>query len=492
MLTIKKNQKKIAIIILIIIVLLNLISNFSLWIDEAYTAYFSSLRNLNDLFKELNNWKGSEAQMPGFIILIWIWEKFFGHTEFVLRAFNLVFVIPLFIAIFYDETTIKNKFLFSFLVLINPFFVYNLNEARYTIPVFAIATILILLINKWDKNKKYKILISALIILGSSINMLFAVFLILLMFYDILGSLNQGNKYKVLIKKWSNIGLYTLVPLLLIGYYYIKTLQNGAGGVKRIPGFSNLLFVIYEFFGFLGLGPSRNELREIKLNFNLSEFALVLLFAIILAFIFAYVIFNIKKIKSTEKINIKVAIIIFLLGLVLFYVLAKFAKFQFWGRHLSFLLPFLLLIIKDILILIKNYSKNIFAIFISAIIIFWLISSYNLRFNYNYQKDDYKGAIEYILNKNSNKLIFYSADPVVGAYYGLAFDSLKIPGTWKKIKKALMFETINATILPIRHKAIIIYANKKDLFDKDLSKINYIKENNFREIYKNKDFIIYE
>src|SRR5581483_417383 len=65
------------------------ISHQSLWIDEALTGGKASQRTLADWWRMMVEVKGSDLQMPLYMVYLWGFAKVFGASEWALRAANI-------------------------------------------------------------------------------------------------------------------------------------------------------------------------------------------------------------------------------------------------------------------------------------------------------------------------------------------------------------------------------------------------------------------
>ena len=83
----------------------------------------------------------------------------------------------------------------------------------------------------------------------------------------------KDNKNNFLLD-WKKPVLFSAPFFLVLGGYYFKVILAGSGG--RLQGgygplsYKHLIFCMYEFLGFSGIGPPRNILRE---NPSISAFS---------------------------------------------------------------------------------------------------------------------------------------------------------------------------------------------------------------------------
>jgi len=107
------------------------ISRKSFWIDELYVAFTARQPTLDAWWREVLYAKGSELQMPLYMIWIWGCGKIFGISEVALRAVNLFWFLPGMLALMWSLARHRSLQLATFLVAaLSPFAWYYLNEAR--------------------------------------------------------------------------------------------------------------------------------------------------------------------------------------------------------------------------------------------------------------------------------------------------------------------------------------------------------------------------
>lgn len=246
-----------------IFMLLLPISSFSLWIDEGTTAYLASINTFNNLISYLSCYKGSEAQMPGYIIYIWLWAKLFGLSEIALRSANIPFYILFLISLYKSSYSSRMKVIILALVAPNPFLWYNINEARNTTIVFFLSFIIILNLFEYFNHGKKRINIYVLgiaLIIGLTFNLLFYFIIIPIIYLIIIYIFKNKLRFKDTLSELKLPFIIITILSTLILFYYFFTLMHGAGGMLQRPGISNLGESLYEFGGFLGIGPPRNAM----------------------------------------------------------------------------------------------------------------------------------------------------------------------------------------------------------------------------------------
>lgn len=450
------------------------VNSWSLWIDEAITAQMYSVGTFSDLLNEFRTRIGSEVQMPGWIFFMWLWTKIFGITEYALRSANFLFIEALIIYVLFlikDKSTTQKEQSFLRITLLisilNPFILYNMNEARCNIPIFSLSFITILAFWSYLKtNKKsswYICLISFLI--GYTFNMLFG----LLFFGLLLMSIEKKETMNILKQKCASI-IVLIIFMFVVTIYYLITISSGKGGQIESPGVGNIGYSLYEFLGFGGLGPNKNALRESDHKITLILQSLILILPLL--FCYFFIIFSALK-KSTKEVFSNVFLKSFILGFILFFIVAYIVQFRFWGRHLIYIYPFWLLFTAHLLHDFAQNMKPFSKIILSVFILFISLSSFNILFCNKYKKENIKGISEKSLELRNPDEIIYWSEATESAWYYLKND--------KNIKIGLPQST---------ETGLLVWFKRMKWINEEEYQ-NLIQTRQPVLIYENNDFIIY-
>jgi hypothetical protein len=490
------NTKNIYLFIFILICGLIPISSFSLWADEAWTLTEYGLQpNLASLFTSLSQSGGGDAQFPGYNLYIWGWIKIFGATEYSARIANLpLYFSAVLYCFLYLPRSCKFKIGFIALICLSPLAWFYLNEARYIISVFSFSMFSFVSVISYfegdEKNKKLNTYVFfSSIVLGSAFMMLYAFYLILLaglVYYYIREK--KGNLQQ-LITQWKVPGIISFILLILIGCYYLYTLLNGMGGTRLNPSFKNIVFLLYEFLGFGGIGPSRDVLRESNLiDIHSIYFLLVMLFAFVYFVLVALFLINFKTVK--DKLSFY-GIFILIITFLIFYVFAESFQFKFLSRHLIFLyVPFTFFIYTIFYNCIKK-SPRLGLFIIIAYSSGILYSNYNIRFNPEYKKTNMVNAFN-IVNKESKGLkVIWTEERDGFEYYAVYKKMLR---TYDKNKFIFLLNKQGDDLVKSiseymnEERFLILIANKKD-YKNEIK--NFLISKYYKIIYTDKDYTIY-
>jgi len=492
-----KRKTFIVLLFLLLIPIIS-ISNFSLWIDEGTTAFLASFNSYSNLVNYLIHYTGSEAQMPGYIIFIWIWAKLFGISEIALRAANIPFYILFILSIYKSSFSRRMKVILLSIVTLNPFIWYNMNEVRNTLIVFFLAFIIIInLLEYFNNEQKLKniYILGFTFVIGIAFNLLFYFLIIPIIYLSVNYIIKNNIRLKQLLDDIKIPLISTIILSLLLLIYYFFTLSHGAGGMRQRPGIANIGETLYEFLGFLGLGPSRNEIRDktsVSLFLN-YKYTLITYSGLIVLAIVVFSLFF-KKLKKTNIIFKNNFLIAFLSSIVFFFIVSYIMHFRFWGRHVSFAYPLLILYLASIIdAIIALKPPKYFFYILTLILLFCTFSSLQIRFNPKYQKDNYKLAAKIIIRlvRNNNFNVVWAGNDLTAEYYGLYFADTTYISSFPRIVRVYNDDIFENESQINNKKKIIVLFKKYDLFDPTGYWRNYIARNNYKKIEDTQDFLIY-
>ena len=395
----------------------------SFWIDECYSARFAQQPTLTACWDLLRQIKGSDPQMPLYILWIWVCEKLVGSSELALRAVNLFWFIPALIVLVRAVAGNRQLQAAIFLAAIaSPFAWYYLNEARAYTMQFSTSLILFATVCHWARHpetsaatERARFLIFAVALFclcGSSLlSMMLAGAPLLLAL-----ALLPKERLLAFVKKFWAIGGITLLALLALGIYYLWTLHSGdrATGIAT-TGWKNAVFIGYELAGFAGLGPGRLEIR----NGGAEVFRP---YAVPLAayggVVLALAGFALKDLL--EKFDAKKLLLIFLavaLPAAVVVLASAFSHFRILGRHLAALWPAVILLLG--FGLAAAWRRGMMGkILATTFLIFYLASALTLRFAARHEKDNYRDAAAFAKTAlNAGQSVWWNADFNAAIYY---------------------------------------------------------------------------
>ncbi|MBP5671917.1 MAG: glycosyltransferase family 39 protein [Victivallales bacterium] len=396
-----------------VVVLFFSVRSNSLWIDEGQTFAVISTTWRNMIHAILKNGNAISGMPLYFLCEFW-WCKIFGYSEFALRSMN--FICAIFV-LWGSRKIINNMKLPIWslvLFVLNPVFLYYMNEARPYAAIYACGLWCIYFLCKLIDNINVKDLFLFLICfwIGCALHMMFifmaVVYACLVLWHFYHGSLKIIDHLLV----W--LCLLPLFMLLAIHYMHVVFNAPEVNSSNAKP-LASILQIGYYFAGFGGLGWSRNDLRS--MNLAISWRIIVELAMMIISYIAILGCF--LKHKLFKHIKIILIFLCFVSALSCFIIANIILKTRFWERHIIYLIPCIILILASVLSdSLAKHDSWAMKIIIGVFIAMNLLSGFNIIAMNYYQKDNYRDAIT--LAKSFNpKHIFFQGDSLTFNYYGI-------------------------------------------------------------------------
>ena len=479
------------------------ITNDSIWIDEGWSAWPASVPTMERFVQDtMLGTRNSIAQTPLYNLYLWGWARFFGMSEMSLRGSNAPFLLLFFFVMQLGSIRIFGSRWVWMILAASPFLWFYLNEARPYIAVMAFTTIatvcFFLYIDDSDPQRSWSpwlCIFSCLIL--CAIHML-CVFFIPALIAGLLVSqgLQAPARHKIY-RDWFYPVLFFLPLFLCLGGFYAWTLWQGTQGARGNPGIPNIIFMVYEFAGFLGLGPPRNILR-----YTVLESARVYISTLSLGIagwlvVIATIIMKIRY-QGIPKTTILLCTMI-VTGF-LFYISVAWPSGQmFWGRHFAFLYPLFAFVI--ISLLKKDHEKKAHAFYrrmaIACLVSIWLLSAIRLTYLEEYRRDDYRGAVSHVIDAaGETGTILWGASIQPASYYGLQFDGeleqIRNPAGRKAESVSNWNEAQLETAFRESTGPVIVALSRPDWFDRNHIVENFVLTRNGVLIAQLNAFMIYE
>ena len=397
------------------------ITRQSLWIDEGYTIWFAAHRSMSSFLSSLVGWT-DDAEMIFYLVYMWLWVKVWGTTEIALRASNIPFAMLLFGTEAWASWNLFRRPNAWIFFCLSPFIWFYLNEARPYVALMAFSTVAIVAVLAYlMEPARYRVVapwfcLTALF-LACGIHILAAFLFPSLLFMMAMAARGDMALRKSLLRDWS-LSVFVFLPAFVaLGTFYAWVERSGNLRTGR-PGLVNLSFVFYEFMGFGGLGPPRNELRG---NHHLQMFISYwpwLLVGISATLAVVFFLFVMRPTPVARKLVGSL-----LIGMGIAFAVSWVAHLPLLGRHMAVFLPMLLMIP---MVWTGPQRASLRLRYLSAAIgvtlaIAWGISDARLAFLHKYEKESYRAASSIAVERArlSGGEILWAADPKVAYYYGL-------------------------------------------------------------------------
>jgi hypothetical protein len=454
------------------------ISNQSLWMDEAIMAYFASHGGPAAMFSTVTSLREGSAdpQMPLYIFYLWGWAKFFGTSEYALRAANMPFAILLVAALGWTSWRALGRPVLWIVSCCSPFVWFYMNEARPYMAIMACSAVstgaLLVYFAERDRYAKIApwVCLSALLI-AWGLQMLSAFLAPSLIVLAVLAMKEKRLAWNMILRDWTPALLIHMPFFLGLAVYFVWTLSIGAGGLRETPGFGNLAFALYEFMGFMGLGPPRHVLRaEHSLQVFIVYWPWLSIGLLTASAILSFSVFQIIGRQRDYLANLVLA---WLTGLTLFVTAATAADFRFLGRHLVAFFPLFSFILISAIgeVATSRSSKHVGRLTVASVLCVWLISDARLWTLPQYQKDDYRLAASAALDaaNRSDATILWAAHRIAGRYYGIDFEESFDGVEWQSLGKAVFAANWTKdqieNYLDSASAPVVLVLSKTDLFD---------------------------
>ena len=472
-------------------------SQQSLWMDEAQTYRLASMPSLSLVAEDLSASFASEALMPLGVTVAWFSARVTSHSEWGLRAVNILWGV---LAVWaFAEVGRRWRIPWAPLFLaVQPFLWFYMNEARpYAFQIasasWLVAGCVIVFEEKRLRQSVFLILLMASCALVATT--LFGILMVGSVWGALLWVIWQGRWPR---PAWWGLSISAaLFWMGGLGVYYLMTLSRGAGGVKLWDvGLQNIVFTVYEIAGFSGLGPARNEIRELAHQhgsvgvlrvFWESYPGLICLGAVYVA-ILGCVFLRWKSLKNNPLALWFGGIFGVSFGSLV--LLAVVEGFPIWGRHFAPNFPFfcalMLLGIGEVRLLVRPL---LFKGLLSGLFLLLAWSAFGLRFESRHEKDDYRRASSLAKQALSEgKSVWWSADPEAARYYGLgSIKNLSLSGLLTFTRDVSPPEILDRSVPPG-----IIFVSKPDAFDPSGKVLDFVRVHQYRRIQKLSGFEVFQ
>lgn len=451
------------------------VSNQSLWIDEANSAIKAITPTFSAFADEMGSDRGSDLQMPLYMLMLWGWEKVFGHSEFALRAMNIpLFAIAPILAVRCWHTSNSQRAFFVVFACSSAFLWAYLDEARPYILQFLGATACTIALanvsgNSTSPRKADIILLASgvLILCGSSLlGVIFsfwfsAAFMVLWLKLEPLGCILRRPDTRLAIT-------VCLPALLALAVYYLWTLSLDAGASSvGSTNLKSIAFGAYELMGAAGLGPGRSELRA-------SPMALLPFIAPVLAYISLLALFlgagtalALRRNNSTSERNSAVVFWTAPAAMASTAVLVGMVgDFRIVGRHLTPVLPFALILFSLAADALWHTRLRIPGRAITLLAVLAMLgSAFSYRASDRHAKDDYRSAAALALETvNEGGTIWWAADPAGANYYGI-FPNLPTAAIAAGEKNVILVSNMTHAQLSGLPYPQVLAVSKQDIYD---------------------------
>lgn len=380
------------IVILLAFVLRFITLNQSLWLDEADNVVAASMF---DLVSFVTKYSIGDYHPPGYFILLWVWTHLFGFSEIIVRFPSVILGVGTiyFTYLLGKQLFDKNTALLTALFLaVAPLHVYYSQEARmYSFSAFSVAALSYFLI-QLVHGKKWSLLgysISAVLVLYSD----YVTYLIFPVHFLYL-FISQSKVWKT----WFVSLLIASVAFLPWLSVFPQQIAEGQKAAINLPGWKQVAG---------GADYKNLALVWVKTLIGRISFEDKIIYGgVVGIFSLLWGIGVIKGVKNAGKNNSRFLLTWLLVPLILAWGISFFIPMLSYFRMLYILPAFYLLVAKGVL----SFPENLSRVLIIALVFGSLFSLGIYYQNPKFQREDWRGAVEFINNLPGSDFIILFED----------------------------------------------------------------------------------
>lgn len=445
-------------LVLILAFLLRLVNlNQSLWWDEAINVFYA---RSSEFIWFVTKYPIGDFHPSGWFAVLWVWGHIFGFSEIAVRLPSVILGVATVGLIYLLGKELFNKktgLVAAVLLAIAPLHIYYSQEARmYALSAFSV-TLSFYFLHRMilQKNRAtFGWIVSLLLVLSSDY---VAYFVIPAQLF-----------YLILLRKLRKEAVLSLVVvgLLFLPWLIIFTAQfnEGVSMAAILPGWKQVV------------GSSFKDLLLLPVKVIFGRISLVsksfyLLISVLTGAIFGITFFFGLK-KRSDAVRLLICWI--LIPLLLVVVVSLFIPVMAYFRMLFILPAFYLILGNGITHLSKKVS--VVAFFIICFVSILSLSEY--YFNPKFQREDWRGAINFVSNKlNSQTLVIFENKeiPAPVKYYSSSLINF-YPGLSDNLTESLKGKT-----------EVYLFEYLVDVYDPQRSVERKLKDLNFSSV-KTYDF----
>jgi len=418
---------------------------YSLWYDEANTAYLLQGKSVSEGLTSVLSTSGSETLHPLYYFLLSAWMQLAGSSEWALRLPSVVFgslAALVFAFALHRKAGMKGLALGSLLV-VSPFLTWYSRDARPYALIVLLSGVNLLCFVKLVGRPASKCLWVAFVTSGT-----------LMIYSGVLTGMVIAAELLWVIMFRRNIRLFAAVfviamisvPLVMHGFQTHFT--KSSGRYSKLPGGMSCLraaAIPQEFYVGRSLGPTPEDVRSRSVKEVVEEKRVMIaaeaasLICALGAIVTALLVSRRKGVRALAKCELArilaFTILVCLLQVVLLVVLTDY---RMNARHIAFLFgPLFLLAAVPVA---SSSSRTVVLVFLLSVGGVWGWSCGNQLFNSHYETDNYRDASRLILRHGD-----YTT-PIVAMCntWGLRYYGVENPITYFAESSEVTVEKLNS------------------------------------------------
>ncbi len=464
------------------------VSGDSLWIDEGLSATKAIAPTVGAAWQELLTEGNTNMHMLLYMLCLWVWEKLFGSSEWALRAMNIPFFMLGVTALWLAARDKARPFVLV-LCLVSPFLWFYLNEARTYSMLFGWSALATAALVYWQRDGQqvsfpwrrwtWVLALSSSAMIWTHVVGLFfevAIFAFLLFAIRPSGLWRMARRVPLAV-------VFAIFANVALATYYLWTKSQGveANPIGRTSPMG-ILFWVYEFAGFTGLGPGRDSLRSGSFEV-LRSYATPLCLLAITWIAVAWI--GLRKLTKPEiTATVAIGSFLVLLPLALFLVAGYVEGVRFLPRYAA--TSYGAFAVVGATLMCSAWHTGAGGKIASTTLLGLLLaSSLLLRFSPEHHKDDYRNATAQALESlRRGAHVWWGGDIDTARYYGMA-NPKAIPRDLRS------FETVADLRAAPGKTPDVVYLSKFDIYDPVSAIRNYVREHGYQKTDGPKTFTIW-
>ena len=424
-------------LILILGTILRFISlNQSLWLDEAINVMAAKSYSLLGM---VTQYAVADFHPPGWFMILWLWGKLFGYSEVVVRLPSVIFgVLTIYITYLIGKNIVSQKFglIAALLLTINPLHIYYSQEARmYALATLAVSInffFFIKLLKKEKINMLFLIFANLLVLASDYVAyFIFPAQLVFLLFV----------KERDLLKKW----LTALFIAVLIGIWwlpiFINQLDVGSVASSRLPAWKMIVGAF---------DPKALPLTFVKFIIGRISYPDKIIYALAflpVGMLFLFLLWRGIKFKAKDKNLILSWIFI---PIIMAFLISLAVPIYNYFRVLFVLPSFIILITLGIF----SFKSKLKYAFLAAVLVIQIFSALVYLFNPLFQRDDWKGVVDFLKSKDS--VVLFESSGTLPPFDYYAKGEIDARGALKDFPAKDIFDVVLENILQEKKETYLI------------------------------------
>lgn len=418
--------------------------NQSFWLDEAINVLATQKFSLFDMVTE---YAKADFHPPLFFVILWIWTKIFGIGEVIVRIPSVIFGTLTIYIVYLLGQKIHSKTLGLTAALIlatNPLHIYYSQEARmYALAALAVALNFFLLIKLLKEEK-----VNLLTLIGSNLLVLGSDYVAYLTFASQTAFLIFNRQKKIFLFWLKGLGLAILLGIWWLPIF-LSQLDAGSVASSNLPAWK---FIVG------GFDIKTTPLTLVKFIIGRISLGDKIIYYLILLPVCSLFIYLILRSMIFIKTSFKNLLFSWLLVPIILATIISFVVPIYSYFRILFTVPsFIILVALGIL----SYQYKLRYIFLGGVLIVQVFSASVYLFNSSYQREDWRGLVNYLKSVDSNLLILFESSGTLPPFDYYAKSSLNAKGALKDFPAKVEDDVID----------LMVYQNLKDIY-----LINYLVE----------------